>query len=102
MAVISRPFIIPSELLHDNRFSQNKHTALAFRLLCYTYEKTGQIIYRQDISQELDLPLPTLDRAIRAAKDLGWLSIRQEKVQDEYGKVVGSAPFWDIHIPKGI
>lgn len=73
---------IPNELILDSRFNENKHTSLAFRLLCYVFSKPNNWqFYRKSVAKELGLTLPTLDRIIRAAKDLGWLEI--ESVEED-------------------
>lgn len=103
-SIIRRPVSfysqIPNELIMDNRFNASKQTALALRLLLYTFMKPDNWqFYRENIAEELGMSLSTLDRAIRSAKELGWLSIEQEDITSKEGKVLFVRPVWNVTIP---
>lgn len=99
-SVIKRPTSnysqIPNELIYDKRFNSNKQSAMALRLLLYIFSKPDNWqFYRETVAEELGVSVPTLDRMIREAKELGWLDI-----QHADGKAVSRRPVWVVTIPE--
>lgn len=93
---------VPNELINDNGFHQNGidgFRALSLVLRIFSKPPTYRF-YRLSLAEELEFSTSQLDRAIKVAKELGWLDILPvEYIKNDHGRIIGSRNIWKVTIP---
>lgn len=93
---------VPNEVLYDTRFNEVSHGESARILLWYIFAKPDEWTFRTSvIASELGFSTSKLDRAIAAAKKLGYLRIDSTRLPlDSRGEKWTTESVWTVAIPE--